>query len=374
MSITEYLINRLCLYNNILNTENKDIFLDNLDNVQNLQINNNKNALRILFENKFIKKLCNEFQFDDLDILIAGSTALASVYKHSNFKPNDLDLYIKNINKEKLIKIQNIIKNIFPKCEIIVIRSVITITWIIYKNNEIIFQIQINILQIQSWSEIFITVHSDLLCIGYDILKNQFLFLKDRWINITKNQTHYFCNILNCDSKTSLNKATKKYIKRGFICKAIHVDENNQSINFKNNFDNNNSFNVSDTDEDLMNQKEKNVLRYLCAKYYGIENIFYAKSVNDIFPDNDLPLAIYMWKLNTIYDFIKIPSTIRINCTDNDCEYCDQVCPIEIEHHNIFVKNKNCKHKISLRSYIYNVNILNCPLCRKWFNPELFIY
>ena len=57
MSITEYLINRLCLYNNILNTENKDIFLDNLDNVQNLQINNNKNALRILFENKFIKKL-----------------------------------------------------------------------------------------------------------------------------------------------------------------------------------------------------------------------------------------------------------------------------------------------------------------------------
>ena len=56
-----------------------------------------------------------------LDILIGGSMGLSCVYKNANFIPNDLDIYVKNIDKNKIGLIENAINKTFAfasKCNI----------------------------------------------------------------------------------------------------------------------------------------------------------------------------------------------------------------------------------------------------------------
>lgn len=386
---TEDLINRLSIYSQVNTSNDKDTFLGYINTLKNDQLYRNDAATQRLFKNIKIAKLCNEFNFDDLNVLIGGSTAMTAVYKAANFIPNDLDLYIKNISYDKLCKVEKAIKKVFSDCRIIVIRNVITITWIIYKNNNLIYQIQMNILKIHSWTEIFTTYHSDITCMGYDVAKCCFVYLKGRWENILeKDRIHYFCNILNCDTSKSLNKSVEKYISRGFLCKAVFIGEesiNNVTLNKLAPYGQYNRYrrliNMSDPEADIDdfgindNNTQNGVIKYLLSKYLHIENIFYSTSVKHLFPDTIIPSGINLWKLgkqNEYHDFLIQPSNINLNCKNEKNCICDNICPIEMTHHNIFVKNKYCDHKLSLRAYIYNP-INKCPLCRKNFEGNELI-
>jgi hypothetical protein len=389
-SNAEDLINRLSIYSKIHESHDKDTFLGDINTLKNDQIYCNNIATQKLFKNTKIAKLCNEFNFDNLNVLIGGSTAMSAVYKAANFIPNDLDLYIKNVSHDKLCKIETAIKKVFNDCCIIAIRNVITITWIVYKNNNIVYQIQMNILKINSWAEIFTTYHSDITCMGYDVSRCCFVYLKGRWENILeKNRIHYFCNILNCDTPKSLNRAVEKYIGRGFLCKSMYIGEdpiNKMTLNKlvpHGRYDGYRmSISTSDPDSenidlDMQVNIKNEIIKYLLNKYYRIENIFYSTSVKYLFPDTFVPLGIDFWKLGkpgNDNDFLMRPSTIKLHCkNENNCN-CDNTCPIEMEHHNVFVKNKDCSHKLSLRTYIYNP-IDKCPICRSNFiGHELVSY
>jgi hypothetical protein len=295
-------------------------------------------------------------------------------------------MYIKNINYDKLLKIEDGIKRVFTNCNIMVIRSVITITWIIYKDDKLVYQIQLNILKIKSWAEIFITYHADITCMGYDVLNGMFVYLKGRWENIVKNKVHYFCNIFSCDTQTSLNKAVKKYTERKFKSVALYINEGGGGDIFSNK----NNINVSDEDtpinyptssnypiiSDYSYYTKNKLLQYLMEKYKRIENIFYSSSVKNIFSDQNTPMGINMWKLANdpkFISFIEAPSKITIKCDNKDNCNCDNVCPIELSHHNVFVKNKNCNHKLSLRTYIFNP-LNKCPVCRSSYEAVDFLF
>ena len=373
-SNTQELINRIALYTRINDSYNRNEFLKTINNINSYKIRRNFEGTKELFRDSNLRKLCNGFTFDNLEILIAGSTALAAVYIPAKFTPNDLDLCIKNCSKDKLIKIENIIRLVFPECQLLVIRSIIVITWIIYKNNEIIYQIQVNILKINSWSEIMITSHSNILCLGYDVLQKQFLYLTNRWEQILYNKVHIFSNILCADTATSLNKAVNKYNKRGFKCEPLLIKEDNDIMTNKNKYNKYHKINVSD-DENIIETNlattfsSNKVIQHLLQKYYGIQNIFYSNSVKYIFPDINTPLGINMWKLDKdpkFKLFIETPSHIEIECKNKKNCNCDNICPIELSHHNVFVTNINCSHSVSLRSHIYKP-ISVCPICRANF-------
>jgi len=389
-----------------------------------------------LYSNKIIKDLCNGIKTYKLPILIAGSVAMRAMYNGKiDIIPADIDLYIKQINYNKIKVLDTIIRSIFDSLEYcIIIRSPITLNWLICnkKQNTVYQQIQLNLMNIQiSWAEYFITCHSSIVCAGYDILKNQFVYLENGWEDILQEgKTHFFTNLLNCDSKTSLLKAINKYNQRGFTCIAAHLDTinpaakanpnllDNESIdgsNINNNHNNSQwmsepSSSNSDDDEsdDPIDNSEyiptyhqvnnmpqvlqspehnsqsnvifglnnyKTIIDYLKSKYTKIDNIAYGSNIKALYgPTNTIhPDMINLWEIRDNYnkhkEFIDIPSNIIVPCANPANCNCDNLCPIEHEHHELFVANILCLHKISLRMYIYNPLKL-CPLCREIFKPN----
>jgi hypothetical protein len=358
MNSQKYIIDRLDLYHKICHSDQKDAFLDDICSITpHSDLRTNKRAKQHLTKN--YKELCFELKASELDVLIGGSTALVSVYKKANFKPHDIDLYVKNINKDKVMIIENIIRKLYPNNNILVIRNVITITWIVHDNYVFISQFQLNILNLTSWAEFFITCHSNLLCLGFDVQEDKFVFLKDRWLNSLTTNVHIFCNILNCDSSVSLSKAVMKYNMRGFNCQSLLICDYIDAINHDDFYGNHHHANVSET-----------LLSHLTDKYSKMKNIFYSTSAMDSFIDKKVPNITDMWKLKSdpqFEKFIRKPSDIRLK------EGVE--CSIETEKHNILVKNIMCSHTVSLRAFLtsYNIHRLKaCPICRSEFIPELY--
>jgi hypothetical protein len=183
-----------------------------------------------LFKNKYTKNFCQNIKDFKLDSLIGGSTGLSCVYKQANFKPNDIDLYIKNITTKKILLVEDAIYKTFDILNLIVVRCSITVTFHIQTLDKNIFLIQINLFNIRNWNELFIGYHTDLTCIGYEILNDKFVYMNKRFSNILTNKVHYFCNILNFDKGSSLWLAAGKYIKRGFNCEIIEIGTKNINI------------------------------------------------------------------------------------------------------------------------------------------------
>lgn len=223
-----------------------------------------------------IKKFISITKLYNLDILIGGSTPLSCVYKKANFVPNDLDIYIKHINKKKLLLIEKIIYRAFNIQEIVVVRNVITMTWYIKLVNDEIFIVQTNIMEFDQWDQVFVTYHNDLTCIGYEILSDRFICFPNRWKNILKNKVHYFSNALNGEIEESLKNATQKYIKRGFDCKYIYYDQST-------------FYNSSDgTIPKPTSFDNSNLIFYLKEKYFGTKCVF-ASTVDKLYYNEENP-------------------------------------------------------------------------------------
>jgi len=98
-------------------------------------------------------------------------------------------------------------------------------TWFIQIGSGVIYKIQLNLFRIVSWAQIFLVYHTDLVCIGYEVLTNKFIYMKGRFDNIIRKNIHYFSNIFNFDSGISLHLACDKYIRRGFSCQMIFLPD-----------------------------------------------------------------------------------------------------------------------------------------------------
>ena len=369
MDIKRCLIDRTSLFHDIsaCPPDKRDMFLEDVETLKHQDIRRKKKAKKILFKNDVCKTLCQKLKEKEIKIMIGGSSGLAACYKPVTFQPNDIDMYVKNLHIDDVIKIEQCIKEIFPNTNLIVIRNVITLTWIVYKKKEILYEFQLNILRINSWSEVLISTHSDIVAVCYDVLEDKFVYLKKRWESILdREKVHFFSDILTCDTGKSLFKATKKYVNRGFNCKTIFIGSNGVPYNEHN-------LVSGDGNGSVVGLK---LFKFLKEKYIGISNIQFGLSGIDLIKNlsNDKGIIdsfdiLNLWKLHSDENKAFFESPSKIELTDGI------ECPIEIEKHVVLVKNEKCPHSISMRAHLSSqLDIKKCPLCRKKFVPKLSFF
>lgn len=310
--------NRMMYYHQILyakSVREKDSFVRPVSSLSSDHLRSNSEAFKHLYQNNdFIKFLCqNIIQHNDIELLIGGSTAIASIFKNDKIIPNDLDMYVKNCNLRKVTVVDSMIRDFFKKYHILMIRNPVNITWIIYDENNVIFQqIQLVIMQITSWSEIFITYHSDLTCVGFDVKYTQFVYLTQRWENILNPKyIHYFSNIVNLDTPTSLHRAVEKYSSRGFTCRVIEISIKDVKTSY------NYGTYMSDPARRSLRRLprfENPVLTFILEKYLGIDNICFSDRIYDLYNDSQPPLPV-LDMADLGHKLLTIPSRISIPCT-----------------------------------------------------------
>lgn len=236
-----------------------------------------ESAIERLLQHPYINRLIKEFRAHNLDILIGGSFGLHCVYRSASFKPKDLDIYVKNISYDKLCTIENIIYRVFDIKEMIVTRSPIVMTWYItYKTGGSveIYSIQLNLMKILSWPEPFITYHSEITCIGYEVLSNNFLYLVGRFDKFLVRDFTVFSNILNQDTVASLINAADKYLSRSFNSLVYAV---------KKEYDYSNDMSPSEANNNkLRYATDKFLPNLMYDKYRFATNIQFSTSVLDL--------------------------------------------------------------------------------------------
>jgi hypothetical protein len=368
------------LFDKIYNLEKSkrdEIFMQNYESLlPNPKFLSYDDAIGRLYRNDQVKKLIENLKIHQLDILIGGSMGLSCVYADANFIPNDLDLYVKNINKQKMLLIEKIFYETFLIHTMVVIRNAITMTWYIQLQGESILTVQLNLFDINSWSEVLVTYHSDLTCIGYEVLSGKFIYLKNRWENILTSKHHYFSNVLNMDFSDSNYKACEKYQKRGFNCVPIMVQ--NSGDDLTNQYTRTNSDvirnlmhrhydmifgSISGSSISTSGRTPKNCLaNILCEKYFNSANIAFASSVNYLFHSYEkspdiIFLSVYKILLKQeqykkIHDsqildaktFLNMPRNFKMK----NGKYCDAL----EEYYTVGVKCPKCSEIISLKLYL----------------------
>lgn len=261
----EYLQRRLNLHQKIIddanNGGNGTHFLKPYSLIQSTGfLRSEKEAINKLFENIKLSQLITQLQQTDFDIYIGGSIGLYCVSNKNtaSFQPGDIDLYIPNITNYKICILENVLKNVFDEYEVFIVRNAINITWWFFKrtNNpnyqnyidaNSIQKIQVCIFNYRSMSWVFDSYHSDIVCVGYDIHQQQFIYLDDRFNHILNDTVNWFCSIFNFDNPAQIHKSAIKYCKRGYNAKTYIIftpDMNNyiefyisgNSTNFNNKF------------------------------------------------------------------------------------------------------------------------------------------
>ena len=360
ISEREEIINRVTLYNSVNESNNKDSFLEDVATLlPNPKLNASYIAKGKMLSDKYLKKCCEYLISKNVDSMVGGSGPLSVVHKAAKFKPADLDLYVKNIDVNKIKIIDDMVHSVFQEYGVIIIRNIITVTWIIYdkSNFTLIYQVQVNLLKMSSWSEFLVTCHSDIVTVIYDILSEKFLFMKGRFDKMLKQNKHYFSNILNCDTETSLTNAVNKYKERNFDSIKLYVPDIETSES---------KLNISETDGNSRHRHryspsaihyDKDLISQLKEKYAGIVNIVYSTSIHEIYDADDdkiIPPVKQMWKLkeNDHKLFYDKPTKLVKHA---------KLCPQITAH---------CGHTMTLHRMIsvYNVYTV-CETCRNVFNP-----
>ena len=308
----------------------------------------------------------SQLEQSGLDALIGGSIGLACVYREATFRPNDIDLYIKEINLDKLQLVEDLIYATYRFSHIVVVRNSITMSWYIEMDHEIL-TIQANLFHINSWAEVFVTYHADLTCIGYEVKTRRFMYMNERWERTLTEPVHSFSNILSFDSLETLSIAASKYQTRGFQCSVYHPENRHcqtaetdiPALMLK-------SYqipptNVSDTSP-LMPYIAKNYLPHVLCKYRKIKNKILFGSTVAAIANNFVPLPIIylsVYKIEQIvkepghylYEQISLNVAVRYFNFDSEsawgqrCHYTNQLFTVGIEC-------PKCGQKVSMNWYV----------------------
>jgi len=194
----------------------------------NRKLNSKKKALSKLYSiNPYMRTFVNKIKTKNLDLLIAGSGALYCVWTDTNFMPNDLDIYINDMQENDMQILEDVLYQIFDIAYFAVTRNHLTTTFHIQVRSGKTYAIQVNMFKIKSWAQIFVTYHSNITCVGYEVLTNRFLYMQHRFDDVLNDGIQYFSNILNFDNGETLAHAVEKYTARGFDCARILLTTNN---------------------------------------------------------------------------------------------------------------------------------------------------
>lgn len=316
------------------------------------------------FQNGIFHTVIKELEKLDFGILIAGSSGFSAVMKRNNdfkgFEPNDMDVYIKNISSEKIKAFESAIKSAFPNDKILVIRRPLTLTWwIIDEEENYKTEIQLNILHVKSWSEVFVMYHGDFVSIGYDVKLKKLVVLTNRWYNFVESYPRIIINNLNnYQNANILQYICNKYTKRGLECIKLEIDKEDEVPHDVQ------TSGTNDEDNIDVSSKTSNIYTKL-IEIYGKQSDFIISDSTDQLYNS---VSEYEWpkfiELNKLYESSSFVKHI------NDFEYPDGLtCPVTLENYNIAVVNRNCTHEISLKAYLLSGDCKKCPICRSNFEP-----
>jgi len=373
-------------------SDDPDSYLDAYNN----KIDGNKNKNKYWLSVQDAKKKLLSFHSDEYskliaalknfkhDILIAGSSVLASVCSSNCFEPNDVDLYIKNVDYKRILDFDEFIKTTYSDNQILLIRRPLTITWMILENNQIKMKLQLNTTVFKSWSNVFISYHCDFVCIGYDVLNDKIITLKNRWNNFINNYNKIstLCtNVNSIDNDQTLVSSSKKYMNRGFMTIPVYIKGLNACFVKKNkngksngNSDGNSDGNdVNDYTIDMSgdddstkkndNNEEKTIVSELVKTYSGLIDVIFTNDISKIVDEKlEFPKLEELCNISPIDDYIV--SIINYESFD------ETVCPITLDSYCVGVKNINCSHIISLKALMFD-DLEKCPICREKYLPKL---
>lgn len=349
MDTEKYIIDRINLYNDIKHSKHRFQFMGYLDDLKSNKLNSAEIAIKKMYEFPKLEEVVNRLRTKNIPVLINGSIPLQAVWRDADFKPNDVDLYVMRVDRDTLKNIEQCFVKVFKGYTMVVIRNVITMTWIfnkIHEHGEDNIKIQVNLLYIEkSWSEIMVSYHSDLTAIGFDILESEFVYLKGRFDKTLTTNTHYFTDIINLDTKRSLSKAVKKYRNRGFNAEPIFIEEHN-SIPYY-------SFSSDDNDD----SEYVDLLGYIWTSYQGVENICFATSCNELLPDTHLPRALDIKNIKDgkYEEFSNMPSNIS-----QTIGFVDSMTG---NKETIMVECRNCANKYPMTWYLLSDGYSQCGEC-----------
>ena len=170
------------------------------------------------------------------NLMISGSTALACIarppkrdYNGTDYfiTPHDVDIYRNDNDHNSVCQIDAAIRETY-NTEVIIARTQYTINWFLKGAEKYNYPIiQLILPPVRHWSEIFSSYHSDLVCIGYLIGEEKFVYARGRWDYFFNTGASY-CTPSFCDPAFSqkVADAATKYRRYGFTVKMVSTDEN----------------------------------------------------------------------------------------------------------------------------------------------------
>ena len=161
----------------------RDKALDDYENLSpkgTIKIVSHFNAITNLYNIKYkLGELISKFP---KNLMISGSTALASVLKTSSIVPHDVDVYINENDHKAICQIDKAIRSTYEDAEIIIIRTQYTINWFLKETQKYNYpNIQLILPPAKHWSEVFSSYHSDLVCVGFVTSEKKFVYGRGRW-------------------------------------------------------------------------------------------------------------------------------------------------------------------------------------------------
>jgi len=155
----------------------------------------------------------------ELDLMISGSSVLAAYSNQEKnvFLPKDVDIYFKDSSILK--QLDKIIRKIYSKDKIKILRSPYTLTYVLLDRDDKVFlSYQVVLSPAQRWEHVFAGFHSDLVCSGY-LTKEQTFITSTRFDYWKENQIAYFFpDLVSPLYRDRVLSAYHKYSDRGFKC------------------------------------------------------------------------------------------------------------------------------------------------------------
>lgn len=361
----EYLKN---LYNDIYNTkieERNQKFLGNVNDIKSDHTNDEFVSVNNVYNNTIYGNFIKALKDNQINALIGGSYALSCVWKKFQISPNDLDMCIININKDIIVLLEKIIRNVYKNYKILVMRNMYMLTFFICDNNDNYYaSIQTHITNIESWPELFVNSISDVTCMGFDVINNNFVYMKNRWENIFTDNDIIFTNYLNFDNEKSIQNAIEKYIERGFKCTSIYI--NNHDL-LENHYKIFSYSNCSDHHNTAIN--DNNILKILLKKYKNKSYRSFSNTVNTLFFKENIPsircLSIRMMNkqdIESAKNFIHFSNKIYFKYGYYILDGFDKIFS------PVCVKCKTCGNVVSLNDF------LNDTYCHELRDKRILIY
>jgi len=159
------------------------------------------------------------------NLMISGSTALACVVKNSTIVPHDIDLYMKDNDHNTVCQIDAAIRQTY-NTEIIITRTQYTINWFL-KDAEFTNypNVQLVLPTVRHWSEVFSSYHCDLVCIGFLVGEEKFIFGKGRWDRFYESGVSYgTTSFIDEEYKPRVIDAVAKYRNYGFMIDMVNTE------------------------------------------------------------------------------------------------------------------------------------------------------